>query len=246
MTTEAQTTTVDEQKPVVPVVDTPLPTPVVADPAKVVEPPAGEPEVVAYEPTGDVGLDMALEFVGRHGFHPDHPALQAAVKGDFSILSAKLAEKGAVGYERFVALAEKAYGENKTKAEAKASAELANVHKVVGGAEQWTAISEWAKKEATPEEAKEFSAMLAAGGFQAKAAAKYLAEQYARATGQAETQGAGPAVSSVQGTSAAPGTLDAKAYGRAVQEARSAFRGRGAFEESPEYRSLQARRTAHR
>ena len=43
--------------------DTPAVVPVV-DPK--VEPPAGE-DVVVYEPTGDVGLDMALEFIGKAG-----------------------------------------------------------------------------------------------------------------------------------------------------------------------------------
>lgn len=36
---------------------------------------------VLYEPTGDVGLDLALEFVGKAGIASDHPAMVAAAGG---------------------------------------------------------------------------------------------------------------------------------------------------------------------
>ena len=61
-------------------------------------------EVVAFEPTGDVGLDMALEFLGKQGFGLEHPAMVAAGNGDFTIIEALLAQKGVQGWDKMVAL----------------------------------------------------------------------------------------------------------------------------------------------
>ena len=53
-------------------------------------PTANEPNVVEYEPTGDVSLDIALGFFGRQGLGLDSPELAEAAKGNFAYLEAKL------------------------------------------------------------------------------------------------------------------------------------------------------------
>ena len=47
-----------------------------------------------YDPTGDAGLDYALNLVGKLGYGDAHPAVIAAQKGDISLIRAELATKG--------------------------------------------------------------------------------------------------------------------------------------------------------
>lgn len=200
---------------------------------------------VEFEPTGDVGLDMALAFVGKQGIGPDSPAMQAASNGDFSILKAELAAKGAAGWEQFVALGEAAFARTKEANETKAKAARAAVIKEAGGAEEWAAIQKWASANATPEEKAEINALLNQGGLAAKGAVRYLAEVYNRAnnvvvnpadaTGRA-TRGGVP--------SANDGPLSPREYANAVQQLSVKLNGR--LEGSQEYVKLQQRRHAYR
>lgn len=217
--------------------------------------PAGEPTELAldekddgkggFAETGDQGLDMALAFVHKNGFGPGHPAIVAAVKGDFSILRAELAGKNVPGAEAYMALAEKAYQKFHAENESKRAADKAAVHAIVGGEEQWQAITTWAKANAEPEEAAGINKALSAGGFEAKMAATFLAHHYNRATGGvAETDGAGPSAAASRGAAAVGlDVLSAREYGSAVIEARNKHNHReGPFENSKAYADLRDRR----
>lgn len=202
------------------------------------------PVTVEYSPTGDAGLDMALDFVGKLGFAPSDPAMKAAEKGDFGLMKAKLAALGpkAQGYEAFIALAEKAHTENTTKASAKLSKDVENIHGAVGGADNWKAISKWAGDNATPEEKADVNAALKNGGVGAKAMALWLAEKYSKAKGTTVT----PKAAVKDGaSSAAPaasgGALTAAQYSVECQKARQQLGYK--FDGSKQYADLQARRT---
>lgn len=207
--------------------------------------PVVEDGVVEYEPTGDVGLDMALGFVGKAGIDHTHPAMQAAMTGDFSMLRAVLSAKGTPGWEQYVALGEKAYAANKATSEAKAKADRETVYKVAGGEEQWNAIRTWAAANATPEEKAEVNAQLSAGGASAKMAVAYLASLYAKA-GNVNEDGAEVVRDGAGRVPAANanGTLDRKAYASAVAALHNKLGGN--MEGSKEYAELQRRRQAHR
>jgi hypothetical protein len=199
---------------------------------------------VTYEPTGDVGLDMALEFMGKAGLDAAHPAMQAAMEGDFSILKATLAQKGVPGWEQMVALGEAAYTRAKEKEAASASALTELVHKEAGGKEEWGAIQAWAKANATPEERAQINGLLNQGGLAAKGAVKYLADAYSRAT-NVERSPSDPIANAGAGApSTSAGPLNPRAYSAEVQKLAAVLGGR--MEGSKEYAALQARRNAYR
>lgn len=242
--------TTEENKPVTPEVtpevkvqlDTEAAKP--ADPPKPAVPAVAE-EAVEYEPTGDTGLDMALKFVAGQGITADHPAMVAAQKGDFSILKAELASKGAKGWEQFVALGEDAFKRTSAANTAKAEAVKKVVQEVAGGAEQWAEVQKWASANATAEEKAEINALLDKGGLQAKAAAKYLVDMYSKA-GNVVTEPKDPTEGASRGgkSAASNGPLSAKEYTQAVQQLNIQLRGR--IDGSPEYEALQRRRAAYR
>lgn len=211
-------------------------------PAPAPAPTPAAPGVVIYNETGDVGLDMTLKFVGEQGYGPDHPAMQAAINGDFSLLEAELAAKGVKGYEAYIKLGQKAYTDVSTKTAERQAKDKAAVEGVVGGAEQWTAIQGWAEANAEPAEKAAFKGMLGRGGLEAQAAASYLAQLYGKAN-NVNTEGAGP---KVVATKTAPGGTEGmtrQEYTAAVMAARNTFKG-GDFENSSEYKQLQQRRQA--
>lgn len=197
-----------------------------------------------YESTQHSGLDAALTFVGKHGFGPDSPAMKAAMIGDFTLLRAELAEKGAPGADAYVMLAENAFKELKGKEESRRAEDKAALEKIVGSEENWEAIKDWAKTNAEPDEAEALKTMLGAGGAQMKIAAGFLAGAYQRATGGVpETDGSGPRVADTNGSAAVTtNALSPSDYGREVAKARREFRGEG-FEQSPAYRNLAERRS---
>lgn len=196
--------------------------------------------------TGHAGLDMSLAFLGKHGFGPGHPGMAAAVNGDFSILKAQIAEKGIAGGEAYIALAEKAYTELHEKHEAGRAKDKADLHAIVGGEEQWKAVSEWGKANAGEEQGKALNEMLGMGGEHMKIAAAFLANSYLKATGGvAETDGAGPRVADTSGAASfTTDTLSPSEYGREVAKARMAHKpSMGDFEKSAAYTKLVDRRT---
>lgn len=241
-----QTQTPDPVVPPQPVLlDEAPPAPAAAPPApeaKAPEPADGE---YVYEPTGDVGLDLALNFVAKAGIGQDHPAMQAAQAGDFSILKATLAAKNAVGWEQFVALGEAAYQRQAETAKAKAEEGRKLIYAAVGGEDEWNAIKAWAGKNADPAEKAEINALLSQGGLAAKSAAKYLAEAYSRAN-NVTVDPRDPTATASRGGIPGPasGPLDPKAYAAAVSELNVRLKGR--LEGSKEYDALQRRRAAFR
>ena len=240
-TPAADVTTTTPVVPVVPV--TPLDVSTNANP--VVPEAPGKVEAVAYNPTGDVGLDMTLKFVGDLGYAPDHPAMAAAINGDFSLLEAELASKGVKGYEAYIKLGQKAFTDVSSKTQERQAKDRAAVEAIAGGPENWSAMTAWATANADDGEKTVLQSQLAKGGLEAQMAATWLVTNYNRASG-ISTEGAGPAVSATRGQAATTsGALDPKQYGAEVVKARQEYTGRD-FESSPAYQQLVARRMAYR
>jgi hypothetical protein len=221
-------------------IEAPAPAPV-ADPAV----PSIETAAITYEPTGDVGLDIALAFVGRLGIAQDHPAMEATANGDFSLIEAHLAAMGdkAPGWEQHVALAKQSYEKTAQTAADTAGKVEAAVTQVAGGAEQWAALQAWAATNATPEEKAEINAMFDSGPTGARAAATLIRDAHAAAVGTT-VKPKTPTRDASRGASTTPtnGPLDARAYGTAVRELRQTMGNR--MEQSPEYAALRARLTS--
>lgn len=232
--------------PVDPAAGTPAPPAPAADPLTLdVSGDEGEKKgTFTYRETGDKKLDMALAFVGKHGFGPDHPGIVAAQNGDFSILRAELSEKNVAGAEAYLQLAEASYEVLHAKHEAQRAADKEALFKAVGGEDNWQAVTAWAKENATPDEQSEVNSMLAKGGVAMRIAAGFLASQYNAATGGLpEGEGSGPPVAEHRGAPApASGALSPQEYGRAVADAQKNHKGREPFEQSKEYQSLRERR----
>lgn len=212
--------------------------------AKPAAPKADEkaPEVPTIN-TGDPALDVALTFFAKNGVTADNPNLKhAAASGDFSLLKAELAAKGATGWEQHVALAEQAATRAADAKKSAAAEAKAVILKAVGGEEAWKAVRDWAAANATPEERTNINAALAAGGFQAKAAAEYLATRYSKSGGAVKDPT--PALKEGASSGKPTGTtLSPRAYAAAVEELANKV---GAFrlDSHPEYKALQARRQA--
>ena len=224
---------------------TPLAVTVNETPEAKQEAPAGKVEPIAYNPTGDVGLDMTLKFVGDLGYSPEHPAMQAAINGDFSLLEAELASKGVKGYDAYIKLGQKAYGDVSTKTAARQAKDREAVEAIAGSPENWTAMTAWASANADEAEKASLQGMLSKGGLEAQMAATWLASNYNRASGAAPTEGAGRPVATVKSSAGGSDPLSPQAYGREVVKARQAFKGRD-FESSPAYTQLVQRRMAFR
>ena len=201
---------------------------------------------VIYESSGDVALDMALEFVGKFGIGPADPAMVAAADGNFALLEAKLAGMGdkAKGYEKFIALGKSAHEATTAKAKAEAAKNAEGIYSVVGGADNWNAIKAWAGKNAEPAEQTVVNAALNAGGMQAKAMAHYLATLYEKA-GNVTVRGKSAVDANASGGGGADsGALTPRAYTKEVDALRKKLGGR--LDGSREYAALQARRNAWR
>lgn len=200
-------------------------------------------EPVTYDPSGDAGLDMLLEAAGTLGLSREHPAMQAAVKGDFTLLGVELERGDVKGASRLIQLGEKAYADMATKVKTQQAEDLKAVHQEVGGEESWNSIRAWAQENADDGEKKSISAALGRGGLDARMAAAWLSSAYTRAQGVSD-DGTGKTVAVVKGTPSANGALDPRSYASEVAKARIGFKGN--FETSDVYRSLQARRMAWR
>ena len=156
--------------------------------APVVEPASTKDDktgVVTYEPTGDVGLDLALEFFGKLGLDFESPEMQEAGKGNFAYLEAKLAALGdkAQGSDRYLALAKDAYGRLQANDKSAYEARKAIAHEAVGGEETWNSIQEFVKANAEPEELEQVKAAMLQGGVVAKAMAEHLHRLYLASSG---------------------------------------------------------------
>ena len=190
---------------------------------------------------------MALNFVGKLGMGPDHPAIVEAQKGNFDFLSAHLASLGpkAQGFEHIVKLAKASFdaevartGETETKTK-----EL--VHNTVGGADEWNKIKEWASTNADPEEKTVINTMMKAGGLQAKMAAMFLRDSYSNASGTVVEPKAAVANVPANGGSVRGGALAPADYSNEVAKLVQKYGAQGAHT-APEFKELQARRMAYR
>lgn len=205
-----------------------------------------EPEAVVYtyDSTGDSGFDIGLKFVGEVGIGPDTPEMQAAFKGDFTALEAKLKGMGdkAAGYAPYLTAAKDAYARNVEKGQATIQA----VYTAVGGQEQWATLQAWVQKTADLGEKQYINNAFKAGGAIAAKVAKEINDAYLAAGNtlakpkQAVKEGA----SGTPGGNAEDEALSPVAYRAAIAELTKKF-GAGAFRQ-PEYAALTARRKAYR
>lgn len=81
----------------------------------------------------DPGLTYTLGFLAQNGFNSETPSVVKALQGDFSLLKAELAQKGAAGWEQAIGLAEQSYERHVAELDATA-AKVADI--VTGFAEQ--------------------------------------------------------------------------------------------------------------
>ena len=214
------------------------------DPPAPVAPNPDTTQEFTYDPTGDAGLDYALNFVGKLGYGDTHPAIIAAQKGDFSLIRAELATKGVAGSDAVLALAEQAHARFVAE-DAKRSEELAGfAAQAAGSAENWAVVRAWAAQEATPEEKAQVNAALSQGGLVAKGVISQLVALYQQkhtlpkdAANVAKPGEAGTAAPSNE-------PMTAKAYAQAVEALRQKLGNR--TEDSPEYAALQSQRLAAR
>lgn len=216
-------------------VDTPK-APVVPDP--------DESVVVQYNPTGDVGLDLALTFIGGLGMGPERPDVQAAQKGDFAPLEATLKGLGdkAKGYAPYLQAAKESYQRSTDTKKAKADKAEKLVHDAVGGVEQWNAIHAWVVAEADAEQKEAINAAFQAGGFAAEAMARQLKGLYDQ-SGQSNAKPKSP----VKPGASAAGPADSGHITRAeykdeIRKLEAKFGNR--LTETEEYSRLAARRLA--
>lgn len=191
-----------------------------------------------YSPTGDAGLDLALEFVGKLGIPAEHTAMQQAITGDFTALKATMETLGpkAKGWERYLALAETSFASRTKAAAEKTAQDEAAVYKAVGGKEVWDKIAAYTKANADDGEKAHIQAALKAGGLQAQSMALLLQKAYER--GNPST----PRVARQEAAPAASGTNGAEKLSLADYHAKvRAIRGksRGPLDSNPEYLALR-------
>lgn len=211
---------------------------------------AAEPAFVAVEKTGDPAADLALTYLAKAGVAGDSLAMQMAKQGDFSLLRAEVAKKGAEG-EAYVDVLQAAH--DRKAADAKAAREKAEslVQAEVGGAENWAAVKAFISEKASTEELAEINASLRAGGLQAKATARYLRSVYEAGTGVSlgkAAEGNSPGrVPQGARQNAAPtsNALSPHEYRAEVQKLAREV-GEGRVQNDPRYAQLQARRRAYR
>jgi len=187
-----------------------------------------------------------MAFMGKHGLALDHPAIVAAEGGDFAPVRALLAEKGVQGADAYLALAERSLQEIQEAQAAHVQAVQQIVVQAAGDEAAWAETLAWASANAEPEEKEAVNAALSQGGVVAEAMAAFLVSQYRNATGTSYTPTA-PVVKPEAARGAANpsgGALSPAEYGKAVVSLRQTLGSR--FEESAEYRQLQARRAAWR
>lgn len=198
--------------------------------------------IVEYAPTGDAGLDLALQFVGELGFGPERADMKAAMAGDFSLLEKSLKELGPVakGFERSIAVAKDSYKRIIDGRKAKEEAVMSAITAAAGGVEQWNAIHEWVAVEATDAQKADITAAFKAGAFAAGAMARQLAEMY-KASGKSTVA---PKSAVKETASSVPdvtgGAMTAQQYKEEIRRLETKYGYR--LQDTDEYRNAVARR----
>jgi hypothetical protein len=199
---------------------------------------------VEFSKTGDTGLDIALGFLAQHGFSHHHPAVQAAAKGDFSLLSATLAAKGIQGWEQHIALGKEAFARGQEQAKATNEKIKAQCLAATGGDEAlWNDARAYLSQHADPEEKTAINAALSKGDVVSEAVAHYMVHLFRNSPGvtvnpSQQVVNTGKAVSNA-GSAVAP--LSPREYSAEVQKLAAKIGGSN-LSGSPEYAALQRRR----
>lgn len=215
---------------------------------------APAPEAVSFEKTGDPAADLALGYLAKAGVAAESLAMQMAKQGDFTLLRAEVAKKGAEG-EAYVDVLEASHARKQADAQAARDRAEGVVQAVVGGKENWAAVKAFIASKADASELAEINASLRAGGVGAKATAEYLKRVYEAGTGiNLDAKGGSPApqpgprgVPTGGRESVAPthGALSPQEYRAEVQKLAREV-GEGRVQHDPRYANLQARRRAYR
>lgn len=196
----------------------------------------------SYDPTGDAGLDYALNFVGKLGYGDAHPAIAAAQKGDFSLIRAELATKGVPGADAVLNLAEQAYARFAAE-DAKKEQELVGfAAQAAGGSENWAVVRAWAAAEATPQEKAQVNAALKQGGLVAQGVITQLVNLYQQKHTLPKDAASVAKPGAVGGAAPTTGPMTAQAYAQAVEALRQKYGSN--TDSSPEYAALQSQRLA--
>lgn len=200
--------------------------------------------IVTYDPTGDVGLDLALAFVGQRGFQPDHPGIVAAHSGDFVPLEKALKAMGAKakGFETYIAAAKEAHARTVAKGKDLQDA----VVTVVGGAENWNAIRAWAQASASDSEKREINAAFQSGKLMATMMAERLALAYQQSGNSNLKPASGVKTGAGAGGSAASanGPLSPDSYKAELGKLHAKYGAKAG--NRPEFAELTARRQAYK
>lgn len=206
--------------------------------------PAEDAPTQAYQPTGNAGLDLGLQFIGNLGFGADHPAVKALAKGDFAPIEKALSGMGdrAAGYQPYLQVAKDYAKQELAKAEASSKETETAVVQAVGGTAQWNAIQKWASENADPQEKVQINAAFKAGPLVAAAMARQLAQVYA-ASGQATTATPTGLKNGAAGGTATTGALSPEQYRAEVAQLRAKHGWN--LDQTPEYKQLQQRRKAY-
>lgn len=151
---------------------------------------------VTYESTGDVGLDMALAFVGKLGIDSESAAMKAAGDGDFTMLRAQIAampKDKTQGWEQMLQLGEHAFKNVSAAQAARAETDRKAIYEAAGGEENWKTVQAWANESvAKPEHRAQINATLKGGGLAAEAMAAWLAQSHAKLAQTQERDGSDP------------------------------------------------------
>lgn len=208
-----------------------------------VTPDPEENVVVQYTSTGDAGLDIALDFVGRLGFGPERPEIQAAQKGDFAPLEATLKSLGdkAKGYEKFLSVAKESHGRVVASKKDKEDATTKAVVEAAGGVAQWNALQAWVVAEADNEQKTAINAAFSMGGFAAASMVRQLAQLFAQ-SGASKKVAAVVKPTAGSETPAQGGALSKEAYKDGLRQLEAKYGSR--MTETDAYKELSARRLA--
>lgn len=206
------------------------------------EAPTGDtegPTPVAYEETGDPALDYVLGYVGNMGLTPEHPAMQAAMNGEFDLLGVELAKADAKGAANILALAQKSYENYAKQSQEEATKTQAKVFAIAGGPEQWAEVAGWASDNASEEERTAINTLFEQGGVAAEIAAKYVTDMYREASGTAFE---GAPAANVKAPAAPASSAEPITRQEFAAQAQKLYNKYGdAYVQRPEYRNLAAR-----
>lgn len=222
-----------------------------AKPATVaVEAPAAKPEPAVnkddpltkagFAPAeGDPGLTYAMTFLANNGFTADHPAVDAAFAGDFSLLKAELATKALPGWEQALGLAEQSYGRHveQGKATQEAVGKVVTDFAAEAGVD-WEAAVAHVGSSASAQEKTAINQLLADPAT-ARIAAMFITNTYANADGVEVMPQAQATNGNTTVTNTAAGPLTRQQYTKAMGELRKQI-GDG-YVESPQAQALYAR-----